>query len=164
MEKIKSFLPVAAVWVLFFIMVLACATPKQSYTPRPQPCVTHKGLNYSPVLTKINLSGSYTMKDLSGAQRLGYEIIMDNLKRLNPGKYQLSDGVTPNLTINITINTDSYQHYGATLDMYVYDGTVYNSFPTNYITVEKLFDDLCYKINNYVSYGWCTNCPSPCNP
>jgi hypothetical protein len=162
-QKLKIFLPVIT-GILFFAMALACATPKASYKPKPLPCVTHKGLNYSPVLTRINLSGSYTMKDLNGAQRYAYDYVMDELRRLNPGKYQLADGVTPNLTIDIVINTDSYQHYGATLNMYVYDGSVYYSWGTDYVTVDKLYDDICAKANTFISYGWCTNCPSPCNP
>jgi hypothetical protein len=149
----------------FGLLALASATQSRtSYRPKPQPCVTHKGLGYSPVLTKINLSGSYTMKDLSGAQRFAYDYLFEQLTSLSPNRYKLSDGVTPNLSLDITINTDSYQHYGATLNMYVSDGSVYYSWNTDYITIQKLYDDIASKINVFVSYGWCTNCPSPCNP
>jgi hypothetical protein len=160
----RQFVP-AVTAILFFLMVLACASSKPAYhAPKPLPCVTHKGLNYSPVLTRIELSGSYTMKDLNGAQRYAYDYVMDELKQLNPGKYQLADGVTPNLTLQIVINTDSYQHYGATLNMYVYDGSAYYPWPSDYVTIDKLYDDICAKVNVFVSNGWCSNCPSPCNP
>ncbi|MDB5251238.1 MAG: hypothetical protein JWP27_407 [Flaviaesturariibacter sp.] len=155
----------AVICSVFALLALSSATPAHtSYTPKPLPCVTHKGLAYSPVLTKINLSGSYTMKDLSGAQRFAYDYLFDQLVMLSPGRYKLSDGVTPNLHLDITINTDSYQHYGATLNMYVSDGSVYYTWATDYITVQKLYDDIAAKINVFVSYGWCSNCPSPCNP
>ena len=102
------------------------------------------------------------MKDLQGAQRLGFQYIMDELNRLSPYKYRLSDGETPNLTLNVTVNTDSYQHYGATINGFVYDGNFYNDLPTNYITAEKLFDDVAQQVNIYITRGWCKNCPSPC--
>ena len=149
----------------FLLTAIASTAPKHTYQPpKPEPCITHLGLSYSPVLVKINLSGSYTMKDLAGAQRMGYEYIMDRLDALSPYKYKLADGVTPNLTLDITINTDSYQHYGATLNSYVYDGSFYNTWSNDYVTPEKLFDDIAAKVDVYIRYGWCKNCPSPCMP
>ena len=136
----------------------------RTYKPKPLPCVTHKGLAYSPVLVKFNISGSYTMKDLSTAQRTGYQILMEDLQSKNYGKYQLADGVTPNLTADVVVNNDSYEHYGATVHLYVYDGSSWFTLPTNYITPEKLFDDIATKLNTFISYGWCNNCPDPCNP
>jgi hypothetical protein len=164
-KGIDSFVYSTIVCIGFGILAIACATPaRTSYKPKPLPCITHKGMAYSPLLTKINLSGSYTMKDLSTAQRFAYDYLFEQLVTLNPGKYKLSDGVTPNLSLDITINTDSYQHYGATLNMYVSDGSVYYNWNTDYITIQKLYDDIAAKINVFVSYGWCTNCPGPCNP
>lgn len=149
----------------FLFMAVASAGPKQTYQPpKPEPCVTHKAIAYSPVLVKINISGSYTMKDLSGAQQYGYQYMIERLKALNSYKYQLADGVTPNLTLDITVNTDGYQHYGATLYGYVYDGSFNYSWSNDYVTAEKLFDDIASKVNTFISYGWCKNCPSPCNP
>jgi hypothetical protein len=164
MKKHRLLVGPLVLFIAFLAMAIASAAPQHTYQPKPEPCVTHKGLTYSPILVKINISGSYTMKDLSGVQRYGYEYIMERLEALSPYKYKLADGVTPNLTLNITINTDSYQHYGATLNGYVYDGSFYNSWSNDYVTPEKLFDDITAQVDRYIRYGWCKNCPSPCNP
>jgi hypothetical protein len=165
MNKRKSRTLSFAVFVIFFAMAIASAPPKYYQAPpKPQPCVTHKGLTYSPVLVKISISGSYTMKDLSGAQRYGYQVLMDELNSLSYGKYKLADGVTPNLDLTITINTDSYQHYGATVYGSVYDGSFNYDWSTNYVTPEKLFSDMATQINTFIVYGWCKNCPTPCMP
>ncbi len=164
MKKFESKALPAATFVLFFVMALASAAPKQATYQKPKPCVTHKGLTYSPVLIKVNLSGDYTMKDLQEAQRTRPVYILNQLNYLNPGKYQLADGVTPNLNLYITLQTDSYGHYGATLTGYVHDGDFYRSLNTNYVTLEKLYDDIATEVNYFVRNGWCNNCPSPCNP
>ena len=165
MKKLKLPTWSLAVFVIFLTIAIASTAPRHTYQqPKPEPCVTHKAITYSPVLVKINISGSYTMKDLSGVQRYGYDYLMDQLIALSPGKYKLADGVTPNLELTITINTDSYQHYGATLNGYVYDGSFYYPWNNNYVTPEKLFEDIAAKVNVFVNYGWCKNCPSPCNP
>ncbi len=155
MKKIKSHIWGVGVTGLFFIMVYACATPKRTtYRPAPDPCVKHAGLSYSPVLVQINIDGSYTMKDLSGAQRSGQVYFMDALSATNLYKYKLAEGVTPNLNIYITINTDSYQHYGAKVKLYVYDDNTWFDMPSNYVEPFKLFDDIAAKINSFVMYGW----------
>jgi hypothetical protein len=163
MKTLKKNLYAASVSGIFIIMALACAPTKTSYKPpRPQPCIKHAALSYSPILVKINISGSYTMKDLSGAQRLGYEYLMDALNNLTAYKYKLADGVKPNLELNVTINTDSYQHYGAALNGYVYDGDFYFDWSNDYVTPERLFDDIAKQVNMYITKGWCKNCPDPC--
>lgn len=165
MKKLKQQTRALVVFVIFLAITIASATPRSTYQkPKPEPCVTHGALTYEPVLVKINISGSYVMKDLSGVQRYGYEYLMDKLIALSPGKYKLADGVTPNLELNITINTDSYQHYGATLYGYVYDGSFYYPWSNNYVTPEKLFDDIASQTDRFIRYGWCKNCPDPCNP
>jgi hypothetical protein len=153
-----------AIFIVFFAMAIASTAPKHYQAPKPQPCTTHKPLTYSPILVKMSISGSYTMKDLSGAQRYGYQVLMDELNSLSYGKYKLADGVTPNLDLSITINTDSYQHYGAVLYGSVYDGSFNYDWSTNYVTAEKLFSDMAAQINIFISNGWCKNCPSPCQP
>jgi hypothetical protein len=154
MRKIKLFIIVAGVFLGFFIMVLACAPPRHTYKPAPDPCVNHAALTYSPVLVQINIDGSYTMKDLAGAQISGQNYFFQALQNLNYGKYSLAQGVTPNLNIYITVNTDGYQHYGATVKLYVYDDNTWFSMPSNYVDPEKLFDDIASKLNSFVMYGW----------
>lgn len=157
--------PVAAI-VLFFVTAVA-SVPAQKTTyqkPKPQPCITHKSLAYSPVLIKVNLSGDYTMKDLQEAQRQRPTFILNELNYLSPGKYQLADGVTPNLNLYITLKTDSYGHYGAEVTGYVHDGDFFVRFGMDYVTLEKLYSDIAAKINLFVRNGWCSNCPGPCNP
>ena len=63
-------------------------------------------------------------------------------------------GVTPNLNIYITVNTDGYQHYGDTVKMYVYDDNTLFTMSSNYVDPEKLFDDIAYKLNSFVVDGW----------
>lgn len=163
MKTLKPHLYASTIAGIFIIMSLACASSKPAYRrPVKQPCVKHAPLTYSPVLVKMNISGSYTMKDLSGAQSFGYQYLIDALNNLTAYKYKLADGETPNLTLNITINTDSYQHYGAILNGYVYDGDFYYSWDNNYITAERLFDAIAKQVNWYITGGWCKNCDGPC--
>jgi hypothetical protein len=175
MKKLKAHFWPVTIFALFFAMAIACVAPKH-YTyqkPKPQPCITHKGLTYSPVLVKFFISGSYTLKDLEGAQQRDPEEIISELNRINPYKYQLSSGQTPNLNLYVTYNTDSYQHYGATITGYVYDGDFSFTLPTNYniddlngsiLYPGKIMTDIASKVNAYIAYGWCKNCTGPCNP
>jgi hypothetical protein len=153
------------VFTAFLFMSLACATPKSSYqAPKPLPCKTHKGLNYSPVLVTMYISGSYNMKDLSEAQRLVPSILLKNMNDLNPYKYKMADGEKPNLSLYVTYTSDSYGHFGAEIKGYVFDGDFYTTLSSNYVTWDKLDADIAAKVNSFISYGWCSNCPSPCNP
>ena len=162
MKSVKSDLLSIAVVLLFFLLAVASAPPRRTYQSKPQPCTKHTPLNYSPVLVKINLSGTYSMKDLSEAQRTRPGYIIDALNSLTYAKYKLADGVTPNLNLYITLNTDSYGHYGASMTGYVYDGDFNVSLNANYVTLEKLYDDIAAQVNIYITRGWCRNCPSPC--
>lgn len=155
MKKIKPRILAIGVAVIFLAIVFACATPrKTTYRPQSDPCIHHAALSYSPVLVQINIDGSYTMKDLSGAQRSGQVYFMDALTATNSYKYKLAEGVTPNLNIYITVNTDSYQHYGAKVTLYVYDDNTWFNMPSNYVEPYHLFDDIAAKINSFVMYGW----------
>jgi hypothetical protein len=158
MQKIKSHLWGFSVFTLFLVMVLACVTTthtrRTTYQKPNDPCVRHSALTYSPVLVQINISGSYTMKDLAGAQISGQSYFLNALSATNSGKYQLAQGVTPNLNIYITINTDGYQHYGAKVTFYVYDDNTWFDMPSNYVDPTKLFDDIATKLNSFVAYGW----------
>lgn len=157
-----KFIPFAA---LFILMTLACVAPKATYQPpKPLPCVTHKALTYSPVLVTIYISGSYNMKDLSEAQRLVPTILLNKLNLLNPNKYRMADGEKPNLSLYVTYNSDNYGHFGAEIKGYVFDGDFSKRLDANYVTWEKLDADIAAKVNSFISYGWCTNCPPPCNP
>lgn len=175
MKKFKPHFWTIAIFALFFTMGLASTPPQHTtyHKPKPQPCITHKGLTYSPVLVKFFISGSYSLKDLQGAQQNDPEAITNELNKLNPGKYQLTSGQTPNLNLYVTYNTDSYQHYGASVKGYVFDGdfsfTLDNNYNLNDLNGDayspgKIMSDIAQKVNSFISYGWCTNCPSPCNP
>lgn len=157
MKKIPSNAIAVGISVVFLVMSFACATTaprKTYYKPAPDPCVKHDPLSYSPVLVQVNIDGSYTMKDLSGAQRSGQTYFMDELKIINPYKYELAQGVKPNLNLYITVNTDSYQHYGAHVVLYVFDDNTYFDMASNYVDPAKLFDDIAAKINSFVTGGW----------
>jgi hypothetical protein len=154
--KMKSHIVVPGIVAIFLFMVFASAPQRKTTTYRrqPDPCVKHAALTYSPVLVQINIDGSYTMKDLSGAQRSGQLYFMDALTATNTYKYKLAQGETPNLNIYITVNTDSYQHYGATVKLYVYDDNTWFNMSSNYVEPTRLFDDIAAKINSFVMYGW----------
>lgn len=163
MKKIKSRLAATLVAVVFLFMVFASATQHQRRTvyraPQKRPCVQHGPLNYSPVLIQVNIDGSYTMKDLPGVQTSWQSYFLDKLLAANSYKYKFAQGVTPNLTIQITINTDGYQHYGATVKFYVYDDNTWFTLPSNYVEPARLVDDIADRMNRYVSYGWSHDCP-----
>lgn len=166
MKNMTSILQPVFVLIVFLGMALASAPSHHTAyrKPKPQPCTTHKPLYYSPVLTQVYISGNYTMKDLQGAQADLPSRFLSGLNSLNYGKYQLANGVTPNLNLYITFTTDNYQHYGAEIHGYLYDGDFYTSLPNNYSTFDKLAEDICNQVNIYITRGWCRNCPDPCNP
>jgi hypothetical protein len=148
--------------LVFLGMAIASAPPRRTYRSTPQPCTKHQPVSYSPVLVKINISGSYTMKDLPEVQRVGPSLVLDALNNQNPYKYKLADGVQPNMTLYVTFNNDTYGHYGASVTGYLYDGDFNFSLTANYVTTPKLFSDLAEQVNIYITRGWCRNCPSPC--
>lgn len=160
MKKIKSHFVAAGIAIVFLFMVFGSATQHRTVyrAPQKEPCVRHEALSYNPVLVQINIDGSYTMKDLSGAQRSGQVYFMDALSATNTYKYKLAQGVTPNLNIYITVNTDSYQHYGARVKIYVFDDNTWFDMASNYVDPGRLFDDIAAKINSFVSYGWSHGC------
>lgn len=164
MTTLKSVCCGMAVMTVFAAMAYACAVPQKTATYKPPPCVKHKGLTYSPVLVTIYISGSYNMKDLKEVQRTLPQTLVSKLNGLSPYKYQIADGVKPNLSLYVTYNTDSYEHYGAVITGYVYDGDFTVTLSSNYVTFDRLDDDIVAKVNQFIQYGWCNNCPSPCNP
>jgi len=161
MKKINPRLLTAIAAAVFLVMVFACAPQNRVVYRKPEkrPCVHHDPLNYSPVLIQVNIDGSYTMKDLPGVQTSWQSYFLDKLLAENSYKYKFAQGVTPNLTIQITINTDGYQHYGATVRLYVYDDNTWFSLPSNYVEPARLVDDIATKVNSFVSYGWSHDCP-----
>lgn len=173
MKTIKLFLPEIAVIIISLGLAVASTPPRQTYRkPVPQPCIKHKPLYYSPILVKFFISGSYTLKDLAGAQRDDPPDIIYELNKLSPNKYQLASGETPNLSLYITYNSDSYQHFGASITGYVYDGDFSFTLATNYNSSDfnddfltgggKVFRDIASRVNDYITLGWCKNCPNPC--
>jgi hypothetical protein len=148
----------------FIAMALACAAPQHTYVYKPAPCVRHKPINYSPVLVSIYISGSYNMRDLKEVQRTLPQTLLDKFNAQSYNKYKMGDGEKPNLSLYITYSSDSYEHYGAEVKGYLYDGDFYTSFSANYITFEKLDNDIVSGVNGFITNGWCTNCPTPCDP
>jgi hypothetical protein len=159
-KKIKPNILSVGVAFMFLLMVFGSATPRKTvYRPIKEPCVRHAALMYSPVLVQINIDGNYVMKDLTGVQGTNQVYLMSALAATNPGKYQLAQGVTPNLNIYITYNTDGYLHYGATVKFYVYDDNTWFSMPSNYVDISRLLDDVAARMNAYVTNGWSHGCP-----
>jgi hypothetical protein len=164
-----------AVLLFFLIGAIASTTSKQAYKPQPRPCITHAPITTSSILVRVYISGSYTMKDLSGAQISGRDLFVRALNKANPYKYKLADGVNPQISFNITINEYS-GYYGADVYMDVSDNNcksagkyicccqAYRKYETSYVTAEKLFDDIAVRFDGFVRGGWCTDCQSPCNP
>jgi hypothetical protein len=159
----KTFYPLAVVAV-FTVMALSSAPPKQTYYNKPLPCVRHKPISYSPVLVTMYIGGSYNMKDLKEVQRTLPYTLLEKMNRLSPYKYKMADGEKPNLSLYITYTTDSYEHYGAEIKGYVFDGDFYRNLGTSYITFDRLDDAVVAEVNTFITGGWCNNCPSPCNP
>lgn len=161
MKKIRSRLVTATTAVVFLFMIFASVPQNRVVYRKPEkrPCVHHDPLSYSPVLIQVNIDGSYSMKDLPGVQTSWQSYFMDKLLEANSYKYKFAQGVTPNLTIQITINTDGYQHYGAMVRLYVYDDNTWFSLPSNYVEASRLVDDIATKVNSFVSYGWQHDCP-----
>jgi hypothetical protein len=154
-QKVNSHIWGLSVFILFLYMVLASATPRRTTYQKPNdPCVRHAALTYSPILVQINITGSYTMKDLAGAQTSGQTYFMQALSATSYNKYQLAQGVTPNLNIYITVNNDGYQHYGARVTFYVYDDNTWFDMTSNYVDPYKLFDDIATKLNTWMIDGW----------
>lgn len=164
MKKFKSHLWAAATFIMFLAMAIA-STPPKHYTyqkQKPLPCIKHGPLNYSPVLITFYISGSYNMKDLSGAQSSVPDILLSKLNGLYYGKYQVANGVTPNLNLYVDYRTDNYGHYGADIKGYVFDGDFHTWTETNFVTFDRLDDEVASIVNTYITRGWCKNCPTPC--
>jgi hypothetical protein len=68
------------------------------------------------------------------------------------------------LSLYVTYTSDNYGHFGAEIKGYVYDGDFFKTIESNFITFEKLDDEVARLVNWYITGGWCKNCPSPCIP
>ena len=108
------------------------------------------------MLVKVNVNFNYTLRHPEEAREWTPTAFFQSLQASNPGKYQLADGVVPNLILTVNITNDGQDHYGAT-----YDGAgngeghlFYNSLPQNYVTGSKLLTDVAGQVNRYVVYGW----------
>jgi hypothetical protein len=156
MKSKKSHLTPFAVIVFFLMLALACVPTQRTHYSKPvvYPCVHYAGLTYSPILLKINISSSYTMKDLSAVRQNDPAIIMEELHKLNYS-YQIADGVTPNLVLNVTYNNDGFDHYGVTLYVNWQGQANFTiTLPTNYVTGQKLIADMAAEFNRWVVNGW----------
>jgi hypothetical protein len=164
MKNFISFCCASIIIGAFTAMALACAAPQHTYVNKPAPCIRHKPITYSPVLVAIFISGSYNMRDLKEVQRTLPQTLLDKFNAQSYNKYRMADGEKPNLSLYITYSSDSYEHYGASVKGYVFDGEFNSSFAANYITFEKLDNDIVSRVNGFITAGWCTDCPSPCDP
>ena len=154
-KKIRSYVLTFAVVSVFFLMALACATSKPKYTkPTVYPCIRYAAITYSPILLKINISASYTMKDISSIRQNDPSVIMEELQKLNYS-YKLADGVRPNLVLNVTYTNDGYDHYGVTLYVdWQGQANFTITLANNYITGRQLIQDMAKELNRWVTNGW----------
>lgn len=155
----KNFKPhlSSTIVILVFSLLAVESTPTQHTAyrkPKPQPCIHHAPITYSPILVKLNISSNYTMKDLPGVRSSDPELIMNALHTYNYS-YKLADGVTPNLVLNVTYTNDGYDHFGVSLYVdYQGEGHFTINLPANYITITKLIDDMAKELNVWVTNGW----------
>jgi hypothetical protein len=107
-------------------------------------------------MTKVNVNFSYNLKNPDQAHEWTPATFVDSLRATNPGKYQLADGVNPNLILTINISNDGHDHFGATLDAYGNgEGFLFHySWNQDYVTGTKLLGDIAGKVNTFVTYGW----------
>jgi hypothetical protein len=140
-----------------------------------QPATTPVTFNYTPLQFRVKLgytvNFTYTPKDQSDAADY---VIAEFEKHLeadgNSGYgYQLAEGETPDLTINITVNSDTsnnksmhVQVYasgsnvpaGTSTDGKTYPYTVAFDSTATYRDPDQMIDDTADQLNKYVSSGW----------
>jgi hypothetical protein len=141
-----------------FACLLAGCVAEENYAynpPAQQTCYRHDPLDYVPVLVKISVTANYELKNwdgLSGENRYFFEELDD----INPGKYQLADGVTPNLILTITLTNDGNDHYGAVLEGHGNgEGYLFSyTWAQNYVTARRLREDVADKVNAFITQGW----------
>lgn len=157
MKKIRSNIITLCIAGIFFLMAFASSSSRPSYKrskPVVYPCVHHEGLTYSPILLKFNISANYTMRDISAVRENNPSLIMEELLKLNYN-YKLADGVRPNLVLNVTYTTDSYEHYGVSLYVdWQGQANFTITLANNYITITQLNADMAKELNTWVVNGW----------
>ena len=122
---------------------------------QPAPCYEHDALTYSPILVKINIDANYDLNDPNGFRSDAPASFLDALTSVS-SKYQIADGVTPNLIFNITATNDGHDHFGANVTVsgngegYLFSFTM----PQDYVTPGKLLDDIASKADGFVTSGW----------
>jgi hypothetical protein len=132
------------------------AEDNYAYTPPQQSCYRHDPLTYTPILTRINVTANYTLKEPDKFYGYENQYFFEELDDLNPGKYKLADGVIPNLILTITISNDGQDHYGAYMEGHGNgEGFLFSyTWDQIYVTAQRLREDIADKVNAFITLGW----------
>ncbi len=136
-----------------------CDVDQRSTYVAPK-CYVHQPLDYAPILVNISVTANYTLDDPQSFHNNMPGELFDALDDVNPNKYELADGVTPNLYLTLTLTNDGQNHYGAYLNVSGNgEGYLFNySWPQNYVTGRKLVTDVAAMTDRFVTEGWNRNC------
>lgn len=137
------------------LFLCSCDVESPSTTRHvPQP-YSHDALAYK-VKVKYNVTFTYTPKDPSEAPEV---VIREFQRRLesdgNAGNgYTMAEGEAPNLTLNITVNSDTSDNKSMSVRAYVFDDDFYVSTDNTYQDAVKMIDAMADQVDAYISRGW----------
>ena len=144
--------------VVLTLLVAGCVTDGGGYqtASRTPACQYQVPITYAPVRLRINTAATYSMNNFQGFQRDTPWFLIESLDDINPGKYQLADGVASDINLIFTLTEDGQNHFGAHISAYLpkQDSWFRYSWPQYYVTPEKLIDDVADMIDQFVTQGW----------
>jgi hypothetical protein len=157
MRRIVSLLAFAAILMTFNLScdeLLDDSSSQETQQHVPQP-YTHDALQYK-VKVRYYVNYTYTPKDTANATD---ELINEFEKRLetdgnNGYGYELAEGETPNLTLNITVNSDNSNNMTMQVNASVSDDTFNVHTDNSYQDFYRMIDAMADSVNAFVSEGW----------
>jgi hypothetical protein len=141
--------------ILSPLILCSCAEDSEVEQTAAPVSYSHDPLQYR-VKVKYNVTFTYTPKDADDAPEY---VIHEFENRLetdgNSGNgYEMADGETPNLTLQLTFHSDDSDN--KTMEVYGYasDGYFYTKTDNSYQDAVHMIDAIADEVNGFVSGGW----------
>ena len=149
----KQFYVLAGLMTAMFLCSCDAESPAAP-TRAPQP-YSHDALAYK-VKVRYNVNFTYTPKDPSEAPQV---VIREFQRRLeadgnNGHGYALAEGEAPNLTLDLTINSDSSDNKSMQVRASVFDDSFYVATDNTYQDAGRMIDAMADKVDGFISQGW----------
>jgi hypothetical protein len=141
------------------MLTILCVCSCESEAPAPvasaPQAYSHGPLSYK-VKVRYNVNFTYTPKEPSEAPDYVIHAFQSRLEAdgNNGNGYALAEGEAPNMTLDLTLNSDNSNNKSMQVRGYVSDGTFYTYTDNSYQDPGKMINAMADEVNVFVSTGW----------